>query len=63
MQPPPRPNLEVIREVVHELYGSGLKQFGHPEFYKPYPEAIDIDNPSPRVYRILEFSLFFGEDG
>ena len=62
MQPPP-PNLEAIREAVHELYELGLRQVGHLEFYKPYPKAIDRENPYPRRYRIPEFSLFFGENG
>ena len=29
MQPPSPPNLEAIREVVHELYGTSLRQVGH----------------------------------
>ena len=48
MQPPPPPDLEAIREVVHELYGFGLKQVGCLEFYKPYPEAIGTYNPYSR---------------
>ena len=32
------------------------------EFYKPYLEMIDRENPYPRGYRIPDFSLFFGED-
>ena len=43
--PPPPPNLEAIWEVVHELYGPGLRQVGYPKFYKPYPKAIDKENP------------------
>ena len=56
-------DLGAIREVVHELYGLGLKQIGRPEFYKPYPEMIDRENPYPRGYMIPDFSLFSGEDG
>ena len=63
MQPPPPPDLEAIREVVHEPYGPDLKSVGCLEFYKPYPEAIDRENPYPRGYRIPEFSLFSGEYG
>ena len=57
MQPPP-PNLEARREAVYGLY-----EPGRPEFHKPYPEAIDRENPYPRGYKILEFSLFFRENG
>ena len=63
MQPPPPPNLEAIREAVQELYGPDLRQVGYLKFYKPYPEAIDRENPYPRGYRILEFSLFSRKDG
>ena len=48
---------------MHELYGSGLMQIGRPEFYKPYPEMIDKENPYPRGYKIPDFSLFCGEYG
>ena len=63
MQPPPPLDLEAIREAVQELYGSGLRQAGHLEFYKPYPETIDRENPYPMGYRIPEFSLLSGENG
>ena len=64
MQSPlPPPNLEVIRETVQELYGPGLRQVSRPKFDKPYPKAIDRENPYPREYRIPEFSLFFGACG
>ena len=64
MQPPlPPPNLEAIWEVVQELYRPDLRQVGLPEFYKPYPKAIDRENPYPRGCRILEFSLISREDG
>ena len=36
-QPALVPYLEAIREAVQELYGLGLRQIGHPKFYKPYP--------------------------
>ena len=62
MQPPPL-NLEAITKVVQELYGPDLTQVGHLEFYKPYLEEIDKENPYPRGYGIPEFSLFFGENG
>ena len=55
--------MEAIREEVHELYGLGLRQVGRPKFYTPYLEAIDRESPYPRGYRILEFSLFSGENG
>ena len=48
---------------MHELYGLSLRKISRPEFYKPYPEMIDSENPYPRGYRILDFSLLFGEDG
>ena len=55
MQPPlPPQNFEAIRKAVYELYGSGLRQVGHPEFYKPYPKAIDKENPNLRGYIIPE---------
>ena len=61
--PPLPPNLEAIREAIQELYGLGLRQVGRLAFYKPYPKAIDIENPYPRGYIIPKFSLFFGENG
>ena len=54
--------MDAVREVVQELYGPGLRQINRPEFHKPYPDAIDRDNPYPRGYRIPEFSLFSGEE-
>ena len=63
MQPVVVPDLRAIREVVQELYGPSLMQIGGPEFYKPYPETIDRENPYPRGYKILDFSLFSIEDG
>ena len=55
--------LDAIRDVVQELYGPSLRQVGRPEFHKPYPDMIDRDNPYPRGYRVLEFSLFSRENG
>ena len=56
-------DLDVVRDIVHEFYGPGLCQIGRPEFHKPYPDAIDRDNPYPRGYRIPKFSLFSRKDG
>ncbi|XP_065877525.1 uncharacterized protein [Euphorbia lathyris] len=56
-------NMEAVREVVQELYGPRLRQVGRPKFHKPYPHAIDMENPYPRGYRVPNFSLFSGEDG
>ena len=55
--------MDAVWNVVQELYGLGLHQIGRPEFHKPYPDAIDRDNPYPRGYRIPEFLLFSREDG
>ena len=52
-------DLDAVREVVQELYGPGLRQINEPEFHKPYPDAIDRNNPYPRGYRIPKFSFFF----
>ena len=41
----------------------GHQAIGCPEFYKPYPEMIDRENPYPRGYMIPDFTLFSGEDG
>ena len=46
---------------MQELYGLSLRQIGLLEFYKPYLEMIDRENPYPRGYRILNFFLFFLE--
>ncbi|XP_075491134.1 uncharacterized protein LOC142529477 [Primulina tabacum] len=54
---------EMVREAVQELYGPALKQSGRPEFHKPYPDYIDVNNPYPRGYRVHDFSLFSREDG
>ena len=62
MQPIADPDLGAIREAVYELYGSNIKKIGCPKFYKTYPEMIDRENPYPRGYRILDLSLFSGED-
>ena len=62
MQSPPPPDVEAIREAVQELYELGLRQIGRLEFYKPYPDVIDRENPYPRGNRIPDFSLFSGED-
>ena len=56
-------DLDAVREVVQELYGPSLRQINRPEFHKPYPDAIDHDNPYPRGYMIPEFSLFSSEEG
>ena len=48
---------------MQELYRSGRRQIGRPEFYKPYLEIIDKENPYLRGYKIIDLSLFFGEDG
>ena len=63
MQPVALSYLGAIREAVQELYGPSLKQICGPEFYKPYPEMIDRENLYPMGYKILDFSLFSGEDG
>ncbi|KZV57405.1 hypothetical protein F511_35155 [Dorcoceras hygrometricum] len=55
-------DLDLVRETVQELYGPALRLIGRPEFYKPYPEVIDHNNPYPRDYKISDFSLFTGED-
>ena len=47
---------------MQELYGQGLRQISSLEFYKPYLEMIDRENPYPRGYMILYFSLFSEED-
>ena len=44
---PPQVDVEIVREVVQELYGPGLRQIGRPEFHKPYPDAIERENPYP----------------
>ena len=62
MQPVAILDLGAIGEAVHELYGQRLMQIGHLEFYKPYPEMIDRENPYLRGYRILDLSLFSEED-
>ena len=63
MQPPPSSNFEAIREAVQELYGLGIRQIGHLEFYKSYLKAIKRENPYSMGYRIPGFSLFSREDG
>ena len=69
MQPPPPLDLEAIREA-YKSYTSRALQIGGLEFYKPYLEAINRENPylggrggMVGVYRISEFSLFSREDG
>ena len=61
--PPMGVDLDAVKDVIHELYGPGLPQVSRPEFHKPYPDVIDRDNPYPRGYRVLEFSLFSEENG
>ena len=56
-------DLEAIKETLKMLYGPCLRQIDRPYFYKPYPKAINRENPYQRGYRIPKFSLFSGEDG
>ena len=55
--------MDAIREVVQELYSPSFRQIGQPEFHKSYPKAINHDNPYPKGYKILKFTLFFEEEG
>ena len=48
---------------MQELYGPGLRQIGCSEFYKPYLEIKDKENPYPKGYKIPNFSLFSRENG
>ena len=47
-------NLEIIRETIQELYEPCLKQIGRLEFYKPYPEAIERENPYQGLMEFLD---------
>ena len=62
MQPDVVPDLGAIREAIQELYGPGIKKIGRPDFYKPYPEMIDRENPYLMGYMIPNFSLFSEEN-
>ena len=57
MQPTTVLDLGAIKEAVQELYGLGLKKITSPDFYKPYLEMTDRENPYPRGHMILDFSL------
>ena len=48
---------------MQELNGLGIRKIGRLRFYKPYLKMIDRENPYPRGYMILDFSLFSREDG
>ena len=48
---------------MHKLYGLSLRKIGRSEFFKPYPEMRDRENPYLRGFKIPDFSLFSGEDG
>lgn len=63
MQPPPMIDLRVMRDVVQELYEPDLRQIGCPDYYKPYSNMVDWENPYPRGYIIPDFSIFSREDG
>ncbi|XP_073019168.1 uncharacterized protein [Primulina eburnea] len=56
-------DFEMVRDVIQELYGPGVRPINRPEFHKPYPDVVDRDNPYPRGYRIPDFTLYSGEDG
>ena len=63
MHPPPPSDLKVIKDSIQELYKPDIRQIGRLEFYKSYLKTIDRENSYPRGYKVLEFSLFSGEDG
>lgn len=44
-------DLEMMRETFQQLYWPALRQIGHPEFYNPYPDYVDVNNLYPRGYR------------
>ena len=48
---------------MQEVYGLGLMQISRPKFYKLYLEMIGRENPYPRGYRTLDFSLFSRGEG
>ncbi|GKV53168.1 hypothetical protein SLEP1_g59706 [Rubroshorea leprosula] len=48
-------------DLVHETYGPALRPLVRPSYHKPYPDYIDQDNPFPRGFKVLEFTLFSGD--
>ncbi|GKU97768.1 hypothetical protein SLEP1_g10860 [Rubroshorea leprosula] len=56
-------NRDQLIDLVQETYGPALRPLVHPAYRKPYPDVIDHENPSPRGFKVPEFTLFSGEVG
>ena len=51
-----------VKALVQRLVGDNSRK-GHRQIgQKPHPEWIDIINPFPRTSKILDFTLFLGND-
>ncbi|GKV48632.1 hypothetical protein SLEP1_g55430 [Rubroshorea leprosula] len=54
-------NRDQLIDLVQETYGPALRPLVHSTYRKPYPNVIDHENPFPRGFKVLEFTLFSGE--
>ncbi|GKV29945.1 hypothetical protein SLEP1_g38818 [Rubroshorea leprosula] len=60
-QPAQLCNRDQLIDLVQETYGPALRPLVCPAYMKPYPNIIDHENPFPRGFKVLEFTLFSGE--
>ncbi|GKV45247.1 hypothetical protein SLEP1_g52356 [Rubroshorea leprosula] len=56
-------NRDQIINMVQEAYGLVLRPLVKPAYRKPYPDFIDQENPFPRGFKVLEFTLFSKDGG
>ncbi|GKV18516.1 hypothetical protein SLEP1_g28883 [Rubroshorea leprosula] len=56
-------NHDQIIDMVQEAYDPVLRPLVRPAYRKPYSDFIDQENPFPRGFKVLEFTLFSGDGG
>lgn len=54
-------NVDMLKEVIQDLYGLGMRTAKRTEFKKSYPKHINRENLYPNNYKILNFALFKGD--
>ncbi|XP_012081936.1 uncharacterized protein LOC105641897 [Jatropha curcas] len=56
--------LEMMKLLFEKFSSPGSPVLSSPSGrQKPYPEVVDMENPYPRGYKILDFTLLSSEDG
>lgn len=49
-------------EIIQEFYGPRMRQIGLPVYRKTYLDWVDRVYELPRGYKVLELTLFLGDD-